>query len=74
MGTRQTRISDPLQIHEQIRAFAGKKINIVLTDNTAMVGVLVQVKDTEITLQNMRLKNITYPLNTIAELYFDKLD
>lgn len=74
MGTRQTRISDPAQIRERIRAFAGKKINIVLTDNTAMVGVLVQVRENEITLQNMRLKNITYSLNTIAEIYFDTLD
>ncbi|MBL7858749.1 MAG: hypothetical protein JNM57_13760 [Cyclobacteriaceae bacterium] len=74
MGTRQLRISDPAQIRKKIQGLAGKKINIVWTDNTSSVGVLLKVNENQITLQNTRLKSVVYPLNTIVELYIDTLD
>ena len=61
MRTKQLRISDVLQIKNRMPEFVGKKINIVLSDSTAMFGELKKVNDTEITLMNMRLEKINYP-------------
>lgn len=71
MGTRQLRLSDPTQIRSRISNFLGKKINIVMMDNTVMFGVLKEVKSSEIILLNMRLKKISYPFAEIAEVYLD---
>jgi small nuclear ribonucleoprotein (snRNP)-like protein len=71
MGTKQLRLSDPAQINSRIRSFLGKKINIVLSDNTVMFGELREVNDSGILLLNMRFKKITYPLKNIAEIYLD---
>jgi predicted metal-dependent hydrolase len=71
MSTKQLRLSDAAQIRKRVAEFVGKKINIVLTDNTAMFGELTDVNATEIKLQNMRRKKMTYRIDTIAELYFD---
>ena len=73
MATRQLRISDPVQIKRQIGRFAGKKINIVLRDGTAMLGVLKRANDQEIELLNMAQRVVHYPLSTITEIYFDSL-
>ena len=71
MGTKQLRINDPEQIRSRVGIFLGKKINIVMVDNTVMFGVLKEVKSSEIILLNMRLKKISYPLAKIAEVYLD---
>jgi len=71
MGTRQLRLSDPAQIKSRISNFLGKKINIVMVDNTVMFGVLKEVKNSEIILLNMRLKKTSYPFTEIAEVYLD---
>lgn len=71
MGTKQLRLSDPEQIKSRIRNFLGKKINIVLLDNTVMFGELKEVNSSEILLLNMRLKKISYPLIKISEVYLD---
>lgn len=71
MSTKQLRLNDTGQIRKRITEFLGKKINIVLTDNTAMVGELVDANATEITLVNMRQKKMIYRLTTIAEVYVD---
>jgi predicted metal-dependent hydrolase len=73
MSTKQLRLSDAVQIRKRVAEFLGKKINIVLTDNTAMFGELTDVNATEIKLLNMRRKKMTYRIDTIAELYFDTL-
>jgi hypothetical protein len=73
MSTKQVRLSDPAQIRDRIREFIGKKINIVLTDNTTQVGALEAVKGSDIVLRNMRLKKTVYPLATICELYSDTI-
>jgi len=40
MSTKQLRLSDAAQIRKRVAEFLGKKINIVLTDNTAMFANL----------------------------------
>jgi len=71
MGTKQLRINDPEQIRSSVNIFIGKKINIVLQDNTVVFGELKSVNGTEIQLRNMRLKEVKYPFSEIAEIYID---
>jgi hypothetical protein len=71
MRTKQLRLNDPDQIRRRMSEFLGKKINIVLTDNTVMFGELKKVNDTAIVLRNMRLENISYPFQSIFEVYLD---
>ena len=71
MGTKQLRINDPEQIRSRVGIFLGKKINIVLQDNTVVFGELKRVNSTEIQLRNMRLKVVKYPFSEIAEIYID---
>lgn len=73
MSTRQLRISDAHQIRQQISRFVGKKINIILNNGTAIVGVLKSSNDQEIEMQNMARRTQRYPLSTITEIYFDSL-
>ncbi|MEJ7646565.1 MAG: hypothetical protein WKF87_18355 [Chryseolinea sp.] len=73
MGTKQLRISDPKQIKINLLNFVGKKINIVLTNNTAMLGILKEVSETELLFVNMRLKGKRYPISDIAEIYADTI-
>mgnify|MGYP003575882800 FL=1 len=51
--------------------FLGKKINIVLDDRTVMFGELKTANETSIVLRNMRLKNVSYPIQSIVEVYLD---
>ena len=73
MGTKQLRISDPAQIKSKAGTFLGKKINIVLLDNTVVFGELKEASGNEILLLNMRMKKVKYPFSSIAELYIDSL-
>jgi hypothetical protein len=70
---KQLRISDPEQIKSKAASFLGKKINIVLVDNTAVFGELKEVNSNEIHIMNMRLKKVKYLLSSIAELYVDSI-
>ena len=72
MSTKQLRLSDPRQISDRISEFVGKKINIVLRDNTTRTGEIELLKGQAIVLRDMRLKRSVFPLADIAELYFDK--
>ena len=71
MGTKQLRINDPEQIRSRVGIFLGKKINIVLQDNTAVFGELTGVNSTEIQLRNMRSREVKYSFSEIAEIYID---
>jgi hypothetical protein len=71
MRTKQLRLSDSTQIRQRISEFLGKKINIVLADRTVMFGELKKVNNDHIVLKNMRLENVTYPFQSIVELYLD---
>ncbi|HMG88601.1 MAG TPA: hypothetical protein VK589_01035 [Chryseolinea sp.] len=73
MGTKQLRISDAEQIKSRAATFLGKKINIVLLDNTVVFGQLQEVNSNEILLLNMRMKKAKYPFSSIAELYIDSV-
>ena len=71
VGTKQIRISRPAQIRSRMDEFRGKKINIVLHDGNVFLGTLVAASDTEITITNMRLKEVSFLLTKINEIYFD---
>lgn len=73
MATKQLRISDSHQIREQIGRFVGKKINIVLRDNTALFGVLKTADDHGIELVNMRRRTQRFALASIVEIYVDSV-
>ena len=49
----------------------GKKINIVLTNDTVVFGELKEANTSDIQLLNMRLKKVRYPFANITEIYFD---
>ena len=71
MRTKQLRLNDSDQISRRMAEFIGKKINIVLSDRTVMFGELTQTNDDAIVLKNMRLENVTYPFQSIVEVYLD---
>ncbi len=71
MGTRQLRLNDSALIKERMHEFVGKTINVVLTDQTTMVGVLMKADDSKIILKNMRMKDVSCTFDKIAEVYFD---
>ena len=73
MATRQLRISDALQIRQQIGLHRGKKINLVLRDGTAVLGVLKTSGDLEVELLNMAQRSQRYPFSSIVEIYIDSL-
>jgi len=73
VSTKQLRISDPEQIRSKASSFLGKKINIVLTDNTAVFGKLTEVSGNEILLVNMIMKKVKYPFSSISEFYVDSI-
>lgn len=51
----------------------GKRVQIVFTDSTTLAGELTTADAQKFTLENMRQQRISYPINTIAEIYFDTL-
>lgn len=71
MSTRQLRLNGPDQIRQNIKRLLGKKINIVLTDDTVVFGELKEANALEIQLLNMRLKKVSYPFAKITEIYLD---
>ena len=71
MRTKQLRLTNADQIRGRMNEFIGKKINIVLNDRTVMFGELKKASDTSIVLRNMRLENITYPIQSIVEIFLD---
>jgi hypothetical protein len=71
MRTKQLRLINSDQIRTRMNEFIGKKISIVLIDRTVMFGELKHVNDTSIVLRNMRLENITYPIQSIVEIFLD---
>jgi hypothetical protein len=73
-GTRQTRISNPSILREKIIGLVGKKISVVLHDNTVAVGQLAVVNANGIDLINMRLKKMPYSFDQIAEIYCDVIE
>jgi hypothetical protein len=73
-NTRQLRLNDISQIRERIQEFSGKTINLILRDDRASTGTLVDINNDYVTLLNMRNKPMHFKFNDISELYFDTLD
>ena len=71
MSKRQIRINDPVILRQRIMEFVGKPINLVFNDKTVLVGTLKCVRENEILLSNMRLKDIKLSFSNIVELYAD---
>jgi hypothetical protein len=71
MGIRQLRISDRKEIFRKIRDLKGKKIQIVLTTGAAYFGVVHDVTDEKLILENMLNKKVTYPVTSLSEIYID---
>lgn len=71
MRTKQLRLNDSGQIRNRMPELTGKKISIVLTDNTVLFGELTKYHSDGVVLKNMRLEKISIPFNSIAEVYLD---
>ena len=53
--------------------FVGRKINIVLSDGTAILGILKNVRGHEFEMENMARRRQRYPLADIIEIYIDSV-
>lgn len=71
MQKRLLRLSTQTQIRQQVGAFVGKKINIVLNDNTVFLAELLKFSEAELGLQNMRRQRLTVALADIYEIIID---
>ena len=73
MSIRQIRLNSAEQIRKRIGEFKGKTINLVLRNQTAMLGELKEVLEDGIILENRRLKKNRFMFSEISELYFDQI-
>jgi len=73
MSTRQHRLTSPDQLKKQLETLVGKKINVVLKDGTTVMGELLKAEPEQIVLRNMRLRNVPFSFQQIAEVYFDTI-
>ncbi len=73
MSIRQIRISSQETIRTRISEFKGKTIQVVLGNSVATTGILKDVDENGILLENRRLKQNRYPFSDIAEIYFDQV-
>jgi hypothetical protein len=71
MSTRQLRLNTEVQIRKRLKEFKGNKINVVLRDNTVLLGNLIDVNDSSVSVRNMRLRTQQIQLKDISEIYFD---
>lgn len=71
MVTRQIRLSTLEQMQKRLKEFIGRKINIVLSNRTVLLGELKRADDTSLTFANMRLESFTLSLKDINEVYLD---
>lgn len=71
MQKRLLRLSTQTQIRQQVTGFVGKKINIVLNDNTVVLAELLKLSQTELGVQNMRGQELTVAITDIYEIIID---
>jgi hypothetical protein len=71
LSKKQIRISDPALIQKRIGEFVKKSITVVFNDSRTVFGLLMAVDGNTISLQNRRLKKITFPLADISEIFTD---
>jgi hypothetical protein len=72
MSIRQRRFDSPEKIREKINGLTGKKLTLVLSDSTSVLGELKSVDADGVVLMNGRLKKNRYLFPAIKELYFDE--
>lgn len=72
MSIRQIRLNSIEQIKSRVREFEGKRIQVILSNNTSMYGELKSVEALGIVMENQRLKRNLLPFDTITEIYFDQ--
>ena len=71
MQKRLLRLSTQTQIRQQVAAFVGKKINIVLNNNTVVLAELLKFSDAELSVQNMRRQKLSVAFADIYEIIID---
>ncbi len=71
MGNRQLRISDHGEISRKLHNLKGVKIQVVLDSGVAYVGVVREISNDNVVLENMLNKKVTYPVKSLTEIYID---
>lgn len=71
MQKRIIRLSTQAQIRQRLPEFAGKKINIVLNDNTVLLAELQRYSENQLTVRNMRRQKLTVAITDIYEIIID---
>jgi len=71
MQKRLIRLSTSAQIQSELARFTGKKINIVLTDNTVLLAELLKFSGINLDLRNMRGQKLTVAIDDIYEIIID---
>ncbi len=74
MQKRLLRLGTSAQIRKELARFTGKKINIVLTDNTVVLAELLTFADNELAVRNMRGQKLTVAIADIDEIIIDLND
>jgi hypothetical protein len=74
MSIRQHRFDTIAVIKNKIGDLKGKKITIVLANNTAVMGELKSVESEAVVIMNGRLRNNRFLFSEIKELYFDQIE
>ncbi|MBL7834256.1 MAG: hypothetical protein JNK18_09885 [Cyclobacteriaceae bacterium] len=74
MQKRLLRLGTSAQIRKELARFTGKKINIVLTDNTVVLAELLTFADKELAVRNMRGQKLTVAIADIDEIIIDLND
>jgi chaperone required for assembly of F1-ATPase len=54
-----------------VTGFVGKKINIVLNDNTVVLAELLKFSESELLVQNMRRQELSVAFTDIYEIIID---
>jgi chaperone required for assembly of F1-ATPase len=71
MQKRLLRLSTQNQIRQHVTGFVGKKINIVLNDNTVVLAELLKFSESELLVQNMRRQELSVAFTDIYEIIID---
>lgn len=71
MQKRLLRLSTQTQIRQHVTGLVGKKINLVLNDNTVVLAELLKFSEAELGIQNMRGQKLSVAFTDIYEIIID---
>lgn len=74
MSTRQLRLNNQDEIRKRLKDFTDKKINIVMNDNTVVLGIVHSIDQSTLEVFNMRRRKIKIPIEKITEVYIDTIE